>query len=627
MNATSADRRQADRRRSDRRSVAQQSDESLFGPGWLGSGFDPADGRYAPRGAAGATPLHDSALVRVYRTYTAARAAIGVGLVGAQGAGSLLGTQRSEWLALISLLYAVQAITLWLLPRFGTLAVAHGRQRRRQWLATIGVDLLAFTLLHLMEVGTSFNYAALLVLPVLMAGVWTSRLLALGTAAAVALMLLLAAWRAALTNEAAPALMLQSGLAGLGFFAITLLAGELAARLAREEQAARGSLELARQQAQLNRLVIEEMADGVLVMDRRLRVRAANPAARGLLVDQGLGPAAPFTLQQHPAWAALLQAVERALAEGEWPDAGRDVMLSFGPPGMGHTRTLRMRVRFMRGRGLDAGDSDDNAAEPFAVLLLEDLRTLQARIRQEKLAAMGRVSAGIAHEIRNPLAAISQANALLLEDPLPPDQRRLALMVADNVERLKRLVDDVMELAPGPAPALRPIDANAAVAEAAADWARTAQMAGAPFGPEGRLRAELPAAPVGVVFDPEHLRRVLVNLLDNAHRHATPAAGAIFLRLAARDESWATLSVLSDGPPIAPEVERHLFEPFFSTRSRGSGLGLYICRELCERHGASIEYRPRPAAERLRNEFVVSMRRAALTEGNLAHRLDLPDPA
>ena len=124
-----------------------------------------------------------------------------------------------------------------------------------------------------------------------------------------------------------------------------------------------------------------------------------------------------------------------------------------------------------------------------------------------------------------------------------------------------------------------------------------------------------------MVFDPEHLRRVLVNLLDNAHRHAGAWPGAIFLRLAARDDGKVLLSVLSDSAPIPPEVERHLFEPFFSTRSRGSGLGLYICRELCERYGASIEYRPRPAAERLRNEFVVSMRRAALV--NAANALPL----
>ncbi|MDP1898895.1 MAG: ATP-binding protein [Rubrivivax sp.] len=647
MDSQHADRRNADRRHAERRgaggrrsedtllqamgaSDSQGGADSYFDPGWLAAGDVPADSRFLLRQAQRIVQAKDSALVRVYRTYAAARAAVGVGLVGAQGMGSLLGTRSAEWLALVSVLYAVQAITLWLLPRFGPLARPQSQalQRRRQWLATIGVDLLAFTLLHLLEVGSSLNYAALLVLPVLMAGVLTSRLLALGTAAGVSLMLLVAAWRAALGSGEAPALMLQSGLAGMGMFVITLLAGELAGRLAREELAARGSLELARQQAQLNRLVIEEMADGVLVVDHRLRVRAANPAARALLVDQGLGPPAPFMLEHKPAWAALLQAVERALAEGDWPDGGRDVMLAFGD---GHIRTLRMRVRFMRGRGLERGageaqargegQGEDSAGEPFAVLLLEDLRTLQARIRQEKLAAMGRVSAGIAHEIRNPLAAIAQANALLMEDDLPGPQRRLAQMVADNVERLKRLVDDVVEVAPGRAPDPQTIDAAAEVAHAAADWARTAQL---PMGADGRLRAELPASPLGVAFDPEHLRRVLINLLDNAHRHASAAPGAIFLRLAARDEGWAALSVSSDGPAIAPEVERHLFEPFFSTRSRGSGLGLYICRELCERYGASIEYRPRPAAERLRNEFVVSMRRAPLGEFTRALPLESP---
>ena len=90
------------------------------------------------------------------------------------------------------------------------------------------------------------------------------------------------------------------------------------------------------------------------------------------------------------------------------------------------------------------------------------------------------------------------------------------------------------------------------------------------MGADSRLRAEISREPLGVTFDPEHLRRVLVNLLDNAHRHASGAAGSVFLRLAPRDEGWVVLSVLSDGAPIAPEVERRLFEPFFSTRSRGS---------------------------------------------------------
>ncbi|MDQ2779681.1 MAG: ATP-binding protein, partial [Pseudomonadota bacterium] len=588
---------------------------TFFDAGWLAAGEMPSDSRFALRHARRFVQAQESALARIYRTYGASRAAIGVGLVFAQALGNLLGGRLSEWTTIVSLLYAVQAITLWLLPRFGSLAQVQSQaaQRRRQWLATIGVDLLTFSVLYVLEAGSPFNYAALLVLPVLMSGVLTSRLMALGTAAAVALLFLVAASRAALGGADVPALMLQSGLAGIGMFAVVLLAAELAGRMVREEVAARGSFELARQQAQLNRLVIEEMVDGVLVVDRRLRVRAANPAARALLVTQGLSPPAPFTIADRSDWRALTAAVEQALQDGEWPEAGRDVTLAFDD---GHRRTLRMRVRFMRASGLVAAAGTEPGgkptvepgAEPFAVLLLEDVRTLQARIRQEKLAAMGRVSAGIAHEIRNPLAAITQANALLLEDLRDAAQLQLSKIVADNAERLKRLVDDVMELSSSSPQAQRCIDGTAAVAADVADWARTAGIA--LQGPTAsRLRIELPDRALGVSFDPEHLRRVLVNLLDNAHRHAPDGAGSIFLRLAVRDEHWVSLAVLSEGEIIGPETERLLFEPFFSTRSRGSGLGLYICRELCERHGASIDYRPRPSAERLRNEFIVSLRR------------------
>ena len=178
------------------------------------------------------------------------------------------------------------------------------------------------------------------------------------------------------------ALLSWLALASLGLFVITLLSGELAGRLAREELAARGSLELARQQAQLNRLVIEEMVDGVLVVDHRMRVRAANPAARELLAEQGLAPSAPFPLPSRRAWLPLSQAVEAALADpSTWPEAGQDIALSFES---GQRRTLRVRVRFMRRRDIEAGATP---GEPFCVLLLEDVRTAEARLRQDKAQA------------------------------------------------------------------------------------------------------------------------------------------------------------------------------------------------------------------------------------------------
>ena len=566
------------------------------------AGSTSADSRFLLRQAERLVSTGQTAFERLYRTFVGARAVLGVALVFTIGVSSVFGVRPNLAAVILSAGYAALAIALWWMPRFRSAMPPHALSRLRspQWLATIGTDLLCFTALPLLASGSGLNYVALLVLPVLMAGVLTPRVMALATAGIATLALLGAAWLAVLAGGDAAQLMTQAGLAGAGLFVITILVGELAGRLAREEISARGNMEMARQQAQLNRLVIEEMQDGVLVVDRLGRVRAANPAARNLLAPSGMSRAAPFQLRGVEAWAALVGTVERAFVDAAWPEAGRDVTLACEP---GASRTLRVRIRFTRKR-------ETQATEEFCVMFLEDVRNMQARSRQEKLAAMGRVSAGIAHEIRNPLAAIAQANALLDEDAVHPGQRQLTRMVAENVERLKRIVDDVMEVAAGDAREPVVIDASAQVAAVCSEWARAT---GVRLGESSVLRVELPAEPIGVVFDAEHLRRVLVNLLDNARRHASDTPGAIFLRLDSRDDARAFLSVTSDGEPIPPEVERYLFEPFFSTRSRGTGLGLYICRELCERYGASIDYRLRPADDKVLNEFFVVMRRKAMT--------------
>jgi two-component system sensor histidine kinase PilS (NtrC family) len=571
------------------------------------SGFAPDDSRFMSGATERATAAGQTGFERIFRTFLAARAALGLALALTLVVAGLFGLKPSVTVEVVTATYAALSIGMWLLSRrwrwSAAGAVTH--LSGSLWIATIGVDLVSFVALHMLASGSSLNYAALLVLPVLMAGVLTPRKLAMATAAGATMALLATAWLTVLAGGDGTLQMTQAGLAGSGLFVITVLAGELAGRLAREELAARGSLAMARQQAQLNRLVIEEMQDGVLVVDRRGRVRAANPAARRLLATEGMSGPAPFQLRGVPAWSALVMTVERAFGEASWPEAGRDVVLQFGPGGANAAstrRTLRVRVRFTRKR-------EPQAIEEFCVLFLEDVRNMQARSRQEKLAAMGRVSAGIAHEIRNPLAAISQANALLAEDSTDPSQRQLTKMVSDNVERLKRIVDDVMEVAPGAAPDTGVIDATSQIATVCAEWAHSAGVDG---GAGSLLRVDLPAEPVGVQFDAEHLRRVLVNLLDNARRHASQAPGAIHLRFDSRHDDQAFLSIASDGAPIPSDVEPFLFEPFFSTRSRGTGLGLFICRELCERYGASIDYRLRTVGDAQRNEFFVDMRRRAL---------------
>jgi two-component system sensor histidine kinase PilS (NtrC family) len=582
-------------------------DESRYDGNWAALGKAENDSRFITRQARRIIGSGQTAFQRIYGAFISARAALGVALIATVAVAGFFGVRPPLEVILISIGYAALAVSTWALPHLRRAAApkALSRMHSPQWLATIGVDIVCFISLHVLSPTATLNYVALLVLPVLMAGVLTPRLMALATAAFITLALLaVAAWSVVVGGDIT-LLMTQAGLAGSGFFVITLLAGELAGRLAREELTAKGSLELARQQAQLNRLVIEEMQEGVLVVDRRGRVRAANPAARLLLAPEGMCREAPFQLRNVEAWRSLVNAVERAFAEAAWPEAGRDVVLDFESA---PARTLRVRMRFTRRR-------EPQATEELCVLFLEDVRSMQARTRQEKLAAMGRVSAGIAHEIRNPLAAISQANALMAEDATTPSQRQLTRMVTDNVERLKRIVDDVMEVAPSDVQATGPIDAAALIASVCSEWARTA---GLTLGEHSVLQVQLPDEPVGVVFDGDHLRRVLVNLLDNGCRHASKTPGAVRLRLYVRDETHAVMSVASDGDPIPPEVERYLFEPFFSTRSRGTGLGLYICRELCERYGARIDYRLRSAAETNRNEFTVAMRRQSLPASEAA---------
>jgi two-component system sensor histidine kinase PilS (NtrC family) len=236
-------------------------------------------------------------------------------------------------------------------------------------------------------------------------------------------------------------------------------------------------------------------------------------------------------------------------------------------------------------------------------MFLQDLRELEARIRTEKLAAMGRMSAAVAHEIRNPLAAITQASALLSEDLVDPGHRQLTTMVQQNAQRLSRIVDDVLDVARARQQRVLPlgeqVSLDPTVRALAEEWVQHAQQQGVLLSLE---------AGTDVRFDAEHLRRILVNLLDNAARYAGDREGSIQVSTRRNATGRASLQVWSDGAPLEPAVQRHLFEPFFSSESRSSGLGLFLCRELCEQHGATIGYERRAlsAAGPEGNEFFVA---------------------
>jgi two-component system sensor histidine kinase PilS (NtrC family) len=353
-----------------------------------------------------------------------------------------------------------------------------------------------------------------------------------------------------------------------------LLANQLSSRLSSEGLRARSSQAAVNLQRQVNELVIESLPEGVLIVDRLGAVRAANPAALRLLALKQEQRSRLTNLHLESAWLPLLQLTNDSLELG----TGQLKEVTIRHEGQG-PRRIRVSTR--------PTNPQDLGGESLCVLFLQDQRELEARMRTEKLASMGRMSTAVAHEIRNPLAAISQANALLDEDLADPRHKKLTLMVSQNAQRLAKIVDDILEASRaqpqdgGLTPLQIALDTT--VARICHEWATQNQCS-------SRLQFFLDGQSVNVQFEGDHLRRVLVNLLDNACRYASLKPGGIQVQTLYSHEQRATLQVWSEGPPMDQTVERHLFEPFFSSESRSSGLGLYICRQLCEGHGASIAY-------------------------------------
>ena len=556
---------------------------------WFGPSHPPA----------AATPIAaeqepSTGFTRLWTAFMSARVLVALALLGLHIGLHLLGRPVTVWVlgCCTAFVVVTAAARLALRPR------GPGRAFDAQWLPTVGLDLLFFATLQ-WQGNLGINYTPLLALPVVMAAILGSRALALGTAALTALMLLgYAAWTVSASAWANTADMAQAGLTGAGLLMLALLTNQLASRLVREEAVARRSRIEAQVQSLVNNMVIEALPDGVLVVDSTHLVRAANPAARLMLgSDQEVTPHL-FSLHDNPAWLQLMHIAQLTFADT--PVDAAEVILH-------HEDRMPSRLQVRTQRTPPIGDSGVS----LCVMFLQDLREMEARLRTEKLASMGRMSAAVAHEIRNPLAAISQANALLEEDLESPLQRRLTDMVRQNAERLQHIVEDVLNVArvQGPGDAL---ETHALALDEEADtfcgeWAQQ-HAAGA------RLRVDLNAPEVQVQFARDHLRRILVNLLDNAARYASAHEGAIQVATHAVRHGPVMLMVWSDGAAMEPAVRRHLFEPFFSSESRSSGLGLFICRELCERHGATIAYE-RTAREQAGrvvegNEFFVSFRRA-----------------
>lgn len=417
-------------------------------------------------------------------------------------------------------------------------------------------DIFFLTLLLFASGGAKSGLAMMLLVVLVGAGLVGQGRMVLFYAALATMFLLFEQSYRILQHQGEIGDLFRTGLTSIGFFGSAIAARLLARRVvANEDLARRRGIELA-DQMRINERVIRDMQDGVLVIDAVGRVRQSNPQASALL---------GFDAPPAQTLAAYSPQLAREFVARRSRGIESDMVLQVPHTG-----------RALRARFLPPGDGGN------ALIYLEDTGRLQQKAQQMKLAALGRLTANMAHEIRNPLAAISHAAELLIDEPPGAGMVRLTRIIGDNTQRLNRLVAEVMELGRRDRASPEYVDVREFLRQLLEEWSLQDSTCSA------RIGIELPEG-FALYFDRGHLHRVFSNLLGNALQYASAVPGAVRV-LGARNISAqrTELHILDDGPGVG-EIERNqVFEPFFTTRAAGTGLGLYIARELCEANGAHL---------------------------------------
>lgn len=465
-----------------------------------------------------------------------------------------------------SLLYAALASIAWF--------TIHGRRFDFDSQSTVSafVDVTLLTILIHASGGLSSGLGMLLMVAVAGASLMLARRITIFYAALAAIAVILEHSWDYLTSGSATTTDLaagypQVGMLGIGFFATAFLGYTLASRLrATEVLAERRGVDLANL-TQLNELIIQRLQLGVLVCDNDGNIRLLNQTAQRFL---GLTPL--------PAKLPTLSAVAPDLAVHlfRWLGEGRRMR---GRVSIATASGYQVLPRFLS-LGEEAGAG--------TLLFLEDMTILKQQAQQMKMASLARLTASIAHEIRNPLGAISNAAQLLGEAAEQnAEERKLIKIIQDQSRRMNVIVENVTQLSRRDHVNPSRFALNPWLQEFIRQYADTIQVPRETF---------VLAAGDGieVCMDPDQLHQVVSNLCQNALRHSPPFTGTPLIKLdvGLNAEQHPYLDVIDWGTGVAPEIADFIFDPFFTTTPRGTGLGLYIARELCEGNGATLDHHP-----------------------------------
>ncbi|MEA3412046.1 MAG: PAS domain-containing sensor histidine kinase [Pseudomonadota bacterium] len=429
-------------------------------------------------------------------------------------------------------------------------------------------DIAAITVLMYSSGGATTGLGMLMIVAVAGASMLMPGRHALFFAAIASITVLLEEFYAYIGHRFETTAYSQAGILGVALFVTAWLAMTLARRLQQTEMLAlQQGIDL-EDLAELNRHIIDRMSQGVIVVDEKGNIRQVNQTAWHLLGRPVVGHNRPLQDVSYPLNRYLTRIRER-------PEEAQ--------PDMSVIQGLRVR----------AAHINPGSAQRGCVLYLEDAAEINRHVQETKLASLGQLTASIAHEIRNPLGAIGHAAQLLQEsEHLDADDLRLTGIVNDQTRRMNAIIRNILQLSRRDPPRQEGIALIPWLIEFSGEFSRVRKL------PVESINVSSARDAIGVVFDPGHLHQIMWNLCVNAFKYGRDddEEARIDIRVGdARDTGAPYVDVIDHGPGIPPGDQARLFEPFYTTSTSGTGLGLYVSRQLCEKNGGAMTYIPSPS--------------------------------
>lgn len=357
----------------------------------------------------------------------------------------------------------------------------------------------------------------------------------------------------------------HSGLAGASYFATAAICLILAKRLQASEEIAARRKTVLTNLTRLNENIVQNMDSGVIVVDQRdLTVQLINHAAWKLLGMPELNEQSSLSLLCLPLQQQLSQ----------WQSNHRFIPQPFKISN--HEKQIRARF------------TDFGIDNQMILILLEDYSQLTQRAQQLKLSSLGRLTASIAHEIRNPLSAINHSAELLTESEMPEADRHLLEIILRHCNRVNEIIENVMQMSRRKTAQPQRINLAEWLQRFIADF----QMG---KGPEHQIKVHIEPADTHILFDPSHLAQIVTNLCENGLFYSKENSGNSIVYLTGgmnQEHVSAFLDVIDIGKGISEADRAHIFEPFYTSRHEGTGLGLFLSRELCEANQSQLQYIP-----------------------------------